>query len=156
MEGGLGKIFWSLNSNPITFLTLLSTFCIFSWKSSFEFIKCFWISDWLMLIPMNLKEGRCDFWSLQENVIYCACLLTHFMPLISSDTPWKHQKPEVFWYFQGASIEIMINVRVETQFPLESPVSYFFQVINEVNHRLVYAMHKCLCYAGKKQRVISK
>ena len=28
------------------------------------------------------------------------------MPLISFDTPWKHQKPEVFWCFQEVSKEI--------------------------------------------------
>ena len=37
-----------------------------------------------------------------ESTLLC---LTHFMPLISFDTPWKHQKPEVFC-FQGVWKEV--------------------------------------------------
>ena len=28
-------------------------------------------------------------------------VLTHFMQLVSINTSWKHQKPKVFWWFQG-------------------------------------------------------
>ena len=30
------------------------------------------------------------------------CTLTHFIPLISFDTPWKHQKTRGFRMFSGA------------------------------------------------------
>ena len=33
-------------------------------------------------------------------------VLTHFMPLISFDTPENIKTPEVFWCFQGVSKEI--------------------------------------------------
>ena len=40
--------------------TPLNTFCICSLKSSFDsrnFSKCFWISDWVTHVPLNVKEG---------------------------------------------------------------------------------------------------
>ena len=45
IKGGLCKIFWSLHSNTIVLLTLLSTFCICSLKSCFESRN---ISKWLI------------------------------------------------------------------------------------------------------------
>ena len=42
-------------------------------------------------------------------------LLTYFMPLISFDLPWKHQKTEVFWCFQRVSKEITCTKWVKTR-----------------------------------------
>ena len=55
-----------------------------------------WKSTWLThLFSMGEWKG-----ALRKNG------LTHFMPLISFDTSWKHQKTRGFLMFSGVSIEI--------------------------------------------------
>ena len=83
---------WSLRSNTTVLLTLLSTFCICSLKSSFDsrnIPKCFWISDWIMHGPSYVKEGWFEFWSLREKITSCAYLLISDLKLIFH---WKAQQ----------------------------------------------------------------
>ena len=61
-KGGLGKIY-----NCIVLLTLLNTFFTCSLKFSFKsksISKCSWISECVTLVPLNVKDGWLDLWSL--------------------------------------------------------------------------------------------
>ena len=44
------------------------------------------------------KKEYLSKWNL--NKIIQSLHLTHSIPLVSFYIPWKHQKPDVFWYFQ--------------------------------------------------------
>ena len=61
VKEGFGKIIWSLCSNPIVLLTLLTTFYICLLKFNFEsknIPKYFWISDWVTLVTWTLKKDE--------------------------------------------------------------------------------------------------
>ena len=60
VKDGTGKSFWSLSNNPIILLNLLSTFCIYSLKSR-HIPKCFWMSNWLTLVPLKKDYLTCEF-----------------------------------------------------------------------------------------------
>ena len=50
--------------------------------------KCFWISDWVMLVPLNAREGWFNFRSLWEKITSFACLLIWGLKFIFH---WKAQ-----------------------------------------------------------------
>ena len=66
-----------------------------------------WNNFWFLFYVSRIGNN----YSVDE-IFYCysmlwICLiLTHFIPLISFDTPWNIRKLLVFWCFQGVSKEI--------------------------------------------------
>ena len=51
----------------------------------------------VILLEVGLSHSK-----IAVFVCFNKSLLTHFMPLVSFDTPWKHQKTEGFLMFSGA------------------------------------------------------
>ena len=47
-----------------------------------------WISDWITLVPLNVRKGWLDFWSLREKITSWVCLLISVLKLIYH---WKAQ-----------------------------------------------------------------
>ena len=67
-----------------------------TWKFSNFLINSYsFMKNMLQFIS---KKEYLSKWNL--NKIIQSLHLTHSIPLVSFYIPWKHQKPDVFWYFQ--------------------------------------------------------
>ena len=69
------------------------------------YLRHFQIFDKIVSFPykfLNVFRIRKANWIFEElSNLYLIVFLTHFMPLISFDTPWKHQKTRGFLMFSG-------------------------------------------------------
>ena len=82
--------------------------------------------------PVNITIGRNT-----SSACFCNLPLTHFMPLISFDTPENIRKTEFFWCFQGVSKEIIgmkrVNCSSYKSFNFDTVVLSKSQKLNRFN-----------------------